>query len=272
MLRARRLASTVVAASLAVGGLSACRSEPSVAAYLGAAGQVSEREVQEIWDEAHDALTTQARAEAAAAETAQRDKEEKARQAGEKVKPAPTITAKPVRMPFSRADIVHALVTHELYERVAEQRRVNLPADVPYAEAAAEAKLPTDSAYVRLSVENVYFYRSLMQSVGASAAAPADADVRRVYDKLAAAGGVAPGQDYTAWKAALSPQNQQAVAAAGLIRDAVQTAAADLRVKVNPRYHPFEVSVLGTQTETATLHLLTTDFGDDQSVPVADVS
>jgi hypothetical protein len=250
MLRARRLASAVVAASLAVSGLSACRSEPSVAAYLGAAGQVSEREVQEIWDEAHDALTAQARAEASSA----------------------SVAAKPVQMPFSRADIVHAMVTHELYERVAQQRKVELPAEVPYAEAAAEAKLPADSAYVRLSVENVFYYRTLMQSLGTSAATAADADLRRVYDQLAGAGGVQPGQEFAAWKAALSPENQQAVAAAGQIRQAVQDVAADLRIKVNPRYHPFEVSVLGTQTESATLDLLTTDFGDDQSVPVADVS
>lgn len=272
MLRARRLASAVVAASLAVGGLSACRSEPSVAAYLGAAGQVTETEVQEIWDEAHDALTTQARAEAAAAEKAQRDKEEQRRLAGETVKPEPAITAKPVQMPFSRADVVHALVTRELYDRVAEQRRVELPAEVPYAEAAAEQKLPADSAYVHLYVENLLLYRLLMQSVSSPAPQPADADLRRVYEKLGAAGGVAPGQDFTAWKAELSPQNQQAVGAAARVRDDVQAVAAELKVKVNPRYHPFEVSVLGTQTETATLNLLTTDFDDDQSVPVADVS
>ena len=246
MLRARRLVTAVVAASLAVGGLSACRSEPTVAAYLGAAGQVSEREVQEVWDEAFDALNAQARAEGA--------------------------TGKPVQMPFSRADVVHAMVTRELYGRVAAQRNVQLPADVPYAEAAAEQKLPADSGYVRLSVENVLLYRALMQSVGTAAQAPADEDLRRVYERLGTAGGVQPGQDYAAWKAALSPQNQQAVAAAGQVRDAVQKVAADLRVRVNPRYHPFEVSVLGTQTETATLDLLTTDFGDDQSVPVADVS
>ncbi|MBG0563216.1 hypothetical protein [Actinoplanes aureus] len=270
MLRARRLASAVVVASLAVGGLSACRSEPTVAAYLGDTGRVSEERVQAIWDEAHDALTDRARDDAAAAEKAQRAEEEARRRSGQEVTPAPTITPKPVQMPFSRADIVHSLVTRELYGRVAEQRRVQLPAALPYEEAGAQQNLPAYSEYVHLYVENLVLYNLLMQAVQVSAP-PADEDMRKVYDQLAANGGVAPGQGFDAWKAAQSQQNQQAVAAAAEVRDDVQTVAADLRVKVNPRYQPFEVGVLQIQNETDTLNLLSTDFGDDQSVPVADV-
>ena len=57
MQRARRLASMVVVASLTVAGLSACRTEPSVAAYVGDSGRVTEKRVQQVWDDAQTALT-----------------------------------------------------------------------------------------------------------------------------------------------------------------------------------------------------------------------
>ncbi|MEV0896222.1 hypothetical protein [Actinoplanes sp. NPDC049802] len=271
MLCARRVASAVVAASLAVGGLSACRTDSTVAAYLGDAGQVSEQEVQRIWDEAYDSLTTQARAAAAEAERQQRAKEEELRQAEQEVTPAPTITATPVQMPFSRGDIVHALVSRELYDRVAAQRSITLPADVPYEEEAAQRKLPAGLEYTKLYIDNLYLQTLLLQSF-LSSTPPAEEDMRLVYDSLGAAGGVEPGQDFTTWMSQQSEQNLQVVAAAAQVREQVESAADQLHVKVNPRYQPFRVSVLEIQGETDALQLLGTDLGDDQSMPVADVS
>ena len=272
MQRARRLATAVVAASLAVGGLSACRSEPTVAAYLGGTETVSEQEVQEIWDDAHDTLTVQARDRAAAAEKAQRAEEEKRTAAGEKVQPAPTITAKPVEMPFSRADIVHALVARDLYGHVAGERQVRLPDAVPYDAVATDRKLPAGSDYVRVLTENLVLRELLVESYLPAATTPDDEDMREVYDAFASVGGVEPGSDFTAWRSAQSEQNLRTVAAVAAVRDRIEAAATDLDIKVNPRYHPFEVSVLWLQDETMKLDLIKTALGDDQSVPVADVS
>ncbi|GAA4923274.1 hypothetical protein GCM10025331_02650 [Actinoplanes utahensis] len=255
-----------------MGGLSACRSEPTVAAYLGDSETVSEREVQEIWDDAHDILTTQARDQAAAAEKAQRAEEEKRTGSGEKVRPAPTITAKPVQMPFSRADIVHALVARDLYDRVAAERQVRLPDTVPYDAVAADRKLPAGTDYVRVLTEGLLLRELLVESYMTSATTPEEGDMREVFDAFVSVGGVQPGQDFSAWKAEQSEQNLKVVAAVGQVRDRIQAAATDLGVKVNPRYHPFEVSVLWLQDETTKLDLIKTSLGDDQSVPVADVS
>jgi hypothetical protein len=270
MLHARRLASAVVVASLALAGLSACRSEPSVAAYMGSAGDITEQQVDKVWDEAYDTLTDQARAEAAEAEKAQRETEKKRADAGEEITPAPTVTAQRAQVPFTRTQVLQALVGHEIYGRLAAKHAVTLPADVPYAQFAAEKKLPADSTYAKLYIENYYLRQLLTQSL-VSTAAPADADMRFVYDQLAAAGGVQPGQDYAAWKAAQGEQNLQAVAAAARLRDEVRGVSDELHIRLNPRY-AFDLTVLGIEAETGALDLLTADFDDRWAVPVDDAS
>jgi hypothetical protein len=271
MSRARRLASAVVAASLAVGGLSACRTESSVAAYLGDTEKISEEQVQEIWDDGHDRLTEQARAQAAEAEEAQRAKEQQLKDKGEKVTPAPTITAPPVQMPFSRVDVVHALVTRDLYDRVADQRGVTMPAGLAVDDIAAEQKLPVGTDYARIKVEILVLHSLLLRSLG-TGGTPADDDLKSIYDQLVEVGGVQPGQDFAAWKTALPAEDQQLVAGVAKVRDQIQAVATDLDITVNPRYAPFQVSVLRIDTETVKRDLLSTDFGDYEPLPVKDVS
>ncbi|WP_433793456.1 hypothetical protein [Actinoplanes sp. CA-252034] len=270
MLRARRVASAVVAASLAVGGLSACRSESSVAAYMGSAGEITEQEVDKVWTEAYDTLTDQAQAAAAEAEKAQRETEKKREEAGEEVTPAPTVTAERAQVPFTRTQALQALVGHEIYGRLAAKHSVSLPADVPYAQFAAEKKLPADSTYAKLYIENYYLRGLLTQSL-VSTAAPAEADMRFVYDQLAANGGVEPGQDYAAWRSAQGEQNLQAVAAAARLREEVRATSDELRIRLNPKY-AFDLTVLGVEAETGGLDLLTADFDDRWAVPVDDLS
>jgi hypothetical protein len=269
MLRARRLASAVAVASLVVGGLSACRSESSVAAYLGS-GNISVQEVDDIWEQAYDTLTDQARTAAAEAEKAQRETETTRTAAGEKITPAPSVTAERAQVPFTRTQVLQALVGHEIYTRLAAKHSVRLPADVPYAQFAAEKKLPADSTYTKLYIENFYLRGLLTQSL-VSTAAPADEDMRFVFDQLAANEGVQPGQDYAGWKAAQSEQNRQAVAAAARLRDEVRATADELRLRLNPRY-AFDLTVLGIESEAGALDLLTADFDDRWAVPVKDKS
>ncbi|MFC7531465.1 hypothetical protein [Actinoplanes sp. GCM10030250] len=272
MLRARRLASAVVAASLAVGGLSACRSEPNVAAYIGDGGQVSEQRVQEVWDEVRDGLTDSAEQAAAAAEAKQRDDEKKRRDSGLPVEPAPTITAPPVQMPVSRTDVVRALVSQRLYAEVAERHQVSLPAGLAYDQVAEQMKLPAGSEFVRLTAQ-VDAYRGALEQAIKVPAEPAEQDLRMIYDRLAANGGIEPGQDFAAWQATVNPSNKQAVALAGAVRSEVETVVKEWNVVVNPRYHPFELNLLSASTASGgAIPLLSAEVGDDERAPVVDAS
>jgi hypothetical protein len=271
MSRARRLASAVVAASLAVGGLSACRTESSVAAYLGNSEKISEEQIQEIWDADREVFTKQAEIEAAAAEEAQRAKEKQLADSGQKVTPAPTVTAQPVRMPFSRVDIAHALISRELYEQTAARRGLSLPGDLVPEDVARQNNLPFGTDYARIMVDVIAWRSQLARALG-TPPAPSDADLRTVYDSLGKAGGIQPGQDFAAWKSSVPPQGQQQISVAAAIRDQVQAVASDLGVTVNPRYEPFQVALLKAGDENITVDLITTDFGDYQPLPVKDVS
>ena len=134
MQRARRFASIAVVASLAVAGLSACRSEPSVAAYVGDSGRITEARVQEVWDDARKALT-----EATAAQPA-------ADAAG----PA----AGPAAMPISRADIAPTLVSADVLAQTAQRQNVTLPGTLPLGDYATQLRLPQSAEYVRLYAES----------------------------------------------------------------------------------------------------------------------
>ncbi|MEU8656700.1 hypothetical protein [Actinoplanes philippinensis] len=241
-----------------------------MAAYMGSAGDITEKQVDKVWTEAYDALSKQAKAAAAEAETAQRETEKKRADAGEKVTPAPTITAEQAQVPFTRTEVLQALVGHEIYGRLAAKHSVTLPADVPYAEFAAQKKLPADSTYAKLYIENYYLRGLLTQSL-VSATAPTEEDMHLVYDQLGANGGVEPGQDFATWRAAQGQQNLQAVAAAAKLREEVRATADELQVKLNPRY-AFDLTVLGVESQAGTVDLLTADFDDRWAVPVDDLS
>jgi hypothetical protein len=271
MSRARRLASAVVAASLAVGGLSACRTGSTTAVYGDA--PISEQKVQEIWDKERAVLTEQARVEAAAAEKAQREEEQKRRDKGEAVTPAPTVTAPPLKMPYSRVDLVHAMVTRDLYGRVAQQRGVTLPANLPIDEVAAQRKLPVGTEFAELTIENVALHQFMMEAALASPTAtrPTEADVQRVYEELKAAGQTQPGADYAAFKQTLTEQQNALIAVAAGLRNDVQKVATELGVDVHPRYAPFQVTLLSSGVEGDANGLISTDFGDYEPLPVTDL-
>ena len=256
MQRARRLASAVVVASLTVGGLSACRSEPAVAAYLGENGRITEARVQEVWDEAYDAVAAQAPQPAGAAE--------------------PSEAAAPpssVVMPISRADIVGQLVSRDVYARVAEQRRITLPADLPYAEAGGQVGLPATSEYVRLYTENVIMRNQLEKAV-TTPAEPTEADLRDVYQRFAANGGLEPGMDFAAFTASVPPEAKQALGSAITIRNDVQAVADDLKIQVNPRYQPLELGMYGISDSNSgrVYQIVAAALGEDERTPVLDVS
>lgn len=246
MQRVRRLASVAVVASVAVAGLSACRSEPSVAAYVGG-GKVTESRVQQVWDEAREAVT------AAAAAGPQ--------------------SAEPVAMPITRSDVVRTLISVDVLTEVARRENVTAPADVSLADYASAVRVPESAEYVRLYARSDSLLKALRQNAQ-DAPAPTDADLRAVFDVLVAERQIPPGSTFAEFKTALPAQNMQLVQSAAAVRNEINEVTGPLRIRVNPRYQPLSISVLEFQTQTGGLRpLVVAPLGaEGADSPVTDVA
>lgn len=247
MQRARRFASIVVVASLAVGGLGACGFQPEVAARFGGGTVISEDRVQEIWDGSHETLLDRA--------------------------PAAGASAEPLRVPYTRGDLVRAIVSRDLYGRLAEQKNVTLPTALPYDEAGAQFGLPGTDRFVRLYTENAVLQNQLTKAV-TNPAPPTDEELRDVFDRISANGGVQPGTDAAAFGSMLSPEDRTALGAALAVRKDLLTLAGELDVEVSPRYQPFELGLLGVTNQSTgqSYSVVAAALGEDLGVPVEDIS
>ncbi|SDT70618.1 hypothetical protein [Actinoplanes derwentensis] len=253
MQRARRLASIVVVATFAVGGLGACGFQPEVAARVGGGETVGEDRVQEIWDVSHATIVDKAPAASASSSASS--------------------AAEPVRVPYTRGDLVRAIVSRELYGRLAAEKGVTLPAGVPYDEAGAQFGLPGTDEFVRLYTENAVLQNALTKAV-TSPAQPTDDEIRDVFDRIGAHGGIQPGTDFAAFSSALSPEDKTALSAALSVRRDVLALADKLDVEVSPRYQPLELGLLGVSNQSTgqSYSVVAATLGEDLRVPVADVS
>jgi hypothetical protein len=223
MQRARRLASVAVVASLGLAGLSACRQAPSVAAYLGSLGRISESRVQEVWDDAHTAVDRM-NAEAAAKQSDQ-------------------LAVLP-----SRADIVTTLIAVKVLDQVAKARGLTAQPDKVLQQDAASLRIPPDTEYMKQYAR----WDSLVSQLktgAADAPGPTDNDLKQVYDVLHAQQGIDPSLSFDQFKQQLPDQNRTLVRMAAAARDQIQQVVAPLKIKVNPRYQPATLSVLNFQTE-----------------------
>lgn len=251
MLRARRLASVAVAAALTVGGLSACRSEPDVAAYLGSAGKISLDQVDAIYDDARDKLAAQ--------------------QAQAGAQGAPDTALAPLEVPISGPDIVGAMITREVVSRAARAANVTLPPQLPLAEAGQAIGLPADTQYVRLYAESRLLLNQLLQNAPASN--PPDADVRRVFEIFEATGAMRPGLGYEEFRGSVSPEALQTLGRAIAVKQQVQAEADKLDLRINPRYGTVEIPVYTeTGPDEKPLNLVSVSLADDDAAPVVDAS
>ncbi|WP_203816461.1 hypothetical protein [Paractinoplanes ferrugineus] len=240
MQRVRRLASVVVVASLAVAGLSACRSEPSVAAYLGDS-RLTEARVQDVWDEAHDAV----------------------------VKAARSTPGTPATMAVTRTDVVRTLISADVLAKVAKAKSVSLPAEMNLEEYASSLHVPATTEFVRLYAEADTYVRVLRQGI-TSPAALSDADLREIFEVLAANGQIQEGSSFEQFKTSLPDSNKQLVQTATAVRTEIAEVAKPLDIKVNPRYQPLGIPVLQFQTANGEVRpLVSVPLGDDESAPVS---
>ncbi len=248
MQRARRLASVAVVASLAVAGLSACRSEPSVAAYVGDS-KITESRVQGIWDEAREAFAS---APAPA--------------------PADGAQAAPATLSITRSDVVRTLLSVDVLAEVAKRENVTLPADLSVPDYATALRVPENTEYVRLFAE-ADTYVKLLRQKAQDAPAASDADLREVYDVLAENQQVPPGTTFEAFKTALPEQNKVLVQSAAAVRNDINEVTGGMGIRVNPRYQPIGIPVLEFQTQNGELRpLVVAKLGAGSTAPVTDLS
>jgi hypothetical protein len=239
MQRARRLASVAVVASLAVAGLSACRSQPTVAAYVGS-GTISDDRVKGILDEALASPLPVQQGEA----------------------PSPSVT---------RADVMSALIGSEVMAEVAKKSNVSLPADLGLDTYATQWHVKADTEFIKLyGTANDYI--KLLRQGSTGSGQLNEADLKQIYDVLSASGETG-GASFEQFKTSLPDQNKQLVTSSSAIRDSINEVTGPLNIRVNPRYQPAEITVLQFQTQNGAVKpLITAPFGHNQSAPVSPVS
>jgi hypothetical protein len=236
MQHARRLASTAVVAVLAVSGLSACRAEPDVAAYLGDGKTISEKRVEGVYDQARDELTD-------AREQAQQ------KQAGG----ASAQSVPPVQVPFKQKDVLNALLTVQLLEQAAAAHGVQPAAEPSVDQVAQGSSFSPNWEYTKLYARTFQLRAALLPKV-----APAeltDADLRPVYERLLAGSG---GQStpYDQFKSQLSAENKQALQQSIGLRNELRKIVEDDDVKLNPRYGDQQLVLLSAQAGNADVPLV----------------
>ena len=255
MQRARRLASTTVVAVLAVSGLSACRQEPDVAAYLGDGKTITEARVEGIYDEARDELTkarTQVQSQATNGDSAE--------------------PVAPVQVPFKQKDVLNALLTIQVLEQAAATHGVQAAAEPTVEQIAQGSSYSPNWEYTKLYARTFQLRAALLPKV--TPAALTDADLRPVYTKLLA-GGAGDATPYEQFKSQLSDTNKQALGQSIGLRNELAEIVADDDVKLNPRYGNQQLVLLSAQAGNSDVPLVEVSFagaGNSAEPFVTDVS
>jgi hypothetical protein len=249
MQRARRLASVAVVAAVAVTGLSACRSQPDVAAYL-AAGNISVARVQQVYDDARD---KQAAADA-------------------KVPNPDPSEAATSSLPLTGAQVLDTLVSHQVLMTLAQRHNVQIPSPLPLADYAKLLHLPETAQYVKLYVEVEGLQFALNQ--GGQGGPLTDADLNDVYQRAKAQKAVDPASTPQQFKAGLSDDGKKVLGTAIALKNEVRTEVNQQHLRLNPRYEAFDIPVLTQRDQQtgAALVLVAQRVGNSKaSVPVTDV-
>lgn len=238
MHRARRFAVVAVVATLAVTGLSACRSAPNVAAYIGN-DRITEKRVTDVLN-------------------------------GAQANQIPSAQGQQALPPVQRQDVVDTLVGLDVMRVIAGQRGVS-PSQVDLNQVAQALGMKAGTEYVALYTE----YRALLNalSIGVKPAQPTQADLRDVYDRLTAGGANLNGAPFAQFASGITPQDQQTLAQNIGLRNELKPQIDKLHTVVNPRYHAPELPLVSAQgTDGKELPLVVLTFAPAISAPpVTDV-
>jgi hypothetical protein len=147
-----------------------------------------------------------------------------------------------VKLPITRGDVLTALIGSDVLSEVGKARNVK-PAEVQTAAVAQQLGLPADAEYVGIYST----YRSYLSALlnGAPAGQISNAELREVYDRFKAGGGLGPTPvNYEDFSSQLQPQDKDALARTVGLRDQLKAQTKDLNVAVNPRYGVAELPLL----------------------------
>lgn len=232
MMRYRhRLGTLALVGLLAVTGLVACRSDPTVAAYVGDA-RITEQRVADVVDGLRATFEGELEAEleqlAPQGESAG-DRREQGQQRVEE------------QLVDARQRVLTMLVVSEAGKRYAEAEGVQVPA-APTAEAAQSLSLPEDHPYVRVFAEYVTVLNALQPE--ATPTDPTTADQREVYENL-----TLQGEPLAVPFEQVQPALTAEVLATPVgVRDLLTTVMEQADIKVQPGYevtHQVQVQVGG---------------------------
>ncbi|MEE6263349.1 hypothetical protein [Plantactinospora sonchi] len=219
MQRARRLASIAVIAVLGTTALSACRSEPNVAAYVGDR-KITENEVTSVLNDAKSKVppTSTPTVEAGAPEAG--------------APPESTVKAP------TRGEVVRVLVMEEVCRRLAADKGFQ-PAQAPPAdEWAGQQGLPVGSRYVQHAIN---LQSCISAAPTGQPVAPSQQDLADLMARGQAAGVMPPEVDVEQVRQRYDGDTLRGGFA---LRQTLTTAVADYRVKLNPRYGQQEYPLL----------------------------
>jgi hypothetical protein len=248
MQRARRLASVAVVAAVAVTGLSACRSQPDVAADL-AAGNISVARVQQVYKVAQGERVATLAKEAKTPPDA----------TGQPAPPAPPLTPDAV---------LDTLVSHQVLMTLAQRHNVQMPSPLPLAQYAKILHLPDTSEYLKIDVEVEALQFALNQ--GGQGGPLTDSDLRDTLERLKALNLADQTTTLQQFTATLTDANKKVLGTAVALRNEV----GQQHARLNPRYQPFEIPLLtqrSSQTGAAQILVAQPVGSKKASVPVTDV-
>lgn len=214
---ARRLASVAVVATLGLAGLTACRQEPGVAAYVGD---------QQISEDAVTGWVDGADPEPAAAPSAE---------------PGPSV-APDAAPAVSRQQAVDLAVSLDLGRQIVEEENLQVQTQITAEQVAGELGVEPTSEYATMYAEWINVAQAIF---GASTpGAPTDEQIMKVYEQLVVAGAIEPNLPLADVKAAFG-SGEFVSSAAGLADQLAEQASAD-GVSVNPRYLPLAAPLFVT--------------------------
>ncbi|GIF76215.1 hypothetical protein [Asanoa siamensis] len=239
MLRARRIASIVVVAALGLGGLAACRSEPSVAAYLGDR-KVTEDQVTQIFDGAGAGASATPAATPAA------------EQPGAEPASGPKV---------SRQQVVDLEVTLDLGRKVAAEQGVQPVETVSAEQVAAGLGVPAESQYAKDYAEWVNLSQAIFAKIGTNVPAVTEDQLRGVYNALVKVDAIEAGFDLAKIKQAFG--NGEFVSAAYQLTGLLEKAATASDATVNPRYLPLAAPMVVSSQQGAVFYDLPYLEGSD---------
>ncbi|AVT33522.1 hypothetical protein C6361_33330 [Plantactinospora sp. BC1] len=215
MQRARRLASIAVIAVLGTTVLSACRSDSSVAVYLGDK-KITEDEVTSVLDDVRSKAASPAPTEPGAT-------------------PAP---GAPEPKTPSRAEVVGTLVMREVCLKLATDKGFKPSEQAPIERIAEATGLPADSRYVRLFSELDACRAGIPVT---QPVAPTQEELMDVVARGRVAGVIPPdAKDGEAGQQLDGDVLRRALAMRNTLTEALESSD----VTVNPRYRPLEYPVL----------------------------